>query len=428
MPSSRFSHSLSRRSLLALGGTCTAVGGLAGYGFGAGVLRDDSCTTTPLDSSPLDWPLPNYDGANTRTAPPQSAPTPPLTERWAISPNASSATELIVTNGSVFVPGAAGSQLLESYNVLTGKHEWTRRGLPHPRDLTLLSGGDFLFIPQASGEDGVVSRAVATSDGSPRWSTDMHATPVDAALAAGHLCLPKGSDMLGFDAATGEACWQQTFGGLPRVRAATAGELLVTNATGTDGELTVLDAETGQVTQSANVSSHFHPDDDINDGLRNRIVIGDERWFVHTFSGRLLALTVESGAIDWVEQSSQPNVIEEDGNVYAPAQLSPVAISGETLLVFEEFVTDDPDVLYALDATTGETKWTVEDAAKSLQPPAVAGNTVFVPMGGKLHLVDLVEGDRTDTYDVAGRPTSVALAGGFCVVSTTEELLAFESA
>jgi outer membrane protein assembly factor BamB len=351
-----------------------------------------------------------------------------LTERWAISPNASSATELIVTNGSVFVPGAAGSQLLESYNLLTGKHEWTRRGLPHPRDLTLLSGGDFLFISQASGEDGIVSRAVATSDGSPRWSTDMHATPVDAALAAGHLCLPKGSDVLGFDAATGEECWQQTFDGLPRIRAATVGELVVTNATGTDGELTVLDAETGQVTRSATVSSHFHPDDDITDGLRDRMIVGDDRWFVHTFGGRLLALHADTGAIDWVEKSSQPNLLKEGGNVYAPSQLRPVAISGETLLVFEEFVTDEPDVVYALDATTGETKWTVEAEAKSLQTPAVAGNTVFVLMGGKLQLFDLAEGDHIDAYDVAGWPSSVVLAGGLCVVSTTEELIAFESA
>lgn len=216
MPSDTLSPPLSRRSLLALGGTCTAAAGLAGYGYGSGLLRDDPCRSAPLDSSPFEWPVPNYDGANTRTAPPESAPTPPLTERWAISPNASSATELIVTNGSVFLAGTAGSQLLHSYDVLTGKLEWARRGVPNPRDLTLLSGGDFLFIPQASGEDGVVSRAVATSDGSPRWSMDMHATPVDAVLEAGHFCLPRESDVLGFDSATGEACWQQRFDGLPR--------------------------------------------------------------------------------------------------------------------------------------------------------------------------------------------------------------------
>jgi hypothetical protein len=37
-------------------------------------------------------------------------------------------------------------------------------------------------------------------------------------------------------------------------RAATAGELVVTNATGTAGDLTILDAETGHVTRSTNVS------------------------------------------------------------------------------------------------------------------------------------------------------------------------------
>lgn len=74
-------YTLSRRQLLAASGFCLGVGALGGYAYGSNFFRDDGCTPTPVDVSPLDWPLPDYDGSNTRAVRSESAPAPGLTER-----------------------------------------------------------------------------------------------------------------------------------------------------------------------------------------------------------------------------------------------------------------------------------------------------------------------------------------------------------
>lgn len=422
---------LSRRELLALCSTCVSAGALAGYGVGreSDLLRSADCDPSPLDVSPTDWPAPNYDSANTRTVPREAAPGRDLTERWTISRRQPSRGQPVVTNGSVFVVGGFGNVYwLRSYDLLTGDEQWKRHVTSTPAHHALAAGGDSLFVPEFSDGDSTVSTALATADGSQRWTALVTGSSLTPALGSGLLLFQEDSDVVAIDAHTGDECWRADVGDRVRSSAATAGGLAIVNA-GTDGRIVALDVRTGEQRWERDVSEQFHPDEEnINDAVRARIVLGSEYAFVHTYGGRLLALDLASGDTEWVETSSDPDPTMKDGKTYAPAALEPVAFTEGALLALETYATDDPDVLYALDPDSGDDQWTYDPGETYLESPTVAGNTVYLTSPNALHLLDLTSGDSTGAYDVNGRSHYVTVADGVCLVTTSEEIVAFEAA
>lgn len=423
MPSTGRTNMFSRRQLLVACGTVASVSAIAGYGYGK--IPQDDCTPTPLDTSPVEWSVPNYDGGNTRTAPAESAPPTGLTERWRQSLKFSRPGHPIVTNGSVFIQTNDGDNTrLASYNLFSGTQEWSQLAATGRYGPPLLSGGDNLFLAQWQDGEETISKAVATQSGAERWRTDVTGRRVTLSLQTGHLFIHSGDEIVALDAQRGTICWRESFDEEPRASATAAGGLLIVNV-GTDGALAAVDAETGGTRWKQDVSSYFHPNEDaIRDAIREEIVVGEELVFISTYGGRLLALRLESGEIEWVETSSQPDPIERGGGVYGPASLKPVAFTGERLLASEEYTIDEPSVLYALDSTTGEEVWDFETGVENPRQPTVAGETAYVPSADELLVIDCTDGTIIERYSF-DEPVEYAIPiGSLCIVTTRQELIA----
>ena len=432
MPSTDRSRVLSRRQLVAVCGACAGGGSLAGYAYGAGIRRSGDCDPSPLDTSPTDWPLPNYDAANARAPPPESAPAPELTERWRISHQ--QPAHPLVINGSVVVASEARSPAsITAYGLRSGEQRWTKPVSVSPYTFTLAAGGDSLFLSSARTDDGTVSRALSTADGSERWTSDVSGTHVLPFLEDGHLLFRDGSEFIAVDARTGEECRRLSVDRrIPPGTAATNSDGTVFVNIGTDGDVIALDEETGEVQWEADISAHFHPnEDDINDAIRGPIVAGSDRIVFHTFGGLLIALDAETGDTDWVTPDSHPEISVHDGRRYAPPELEPIARADDTVIVIESDPTDRSDRLHAIDSATGDARWTFEpeaDEGASIWTGSVAGETVFFPVRDELFLVDLADGSVIETHDLEGAGHSLVLASRVCLVATFDGVVAFEEA
>nr|WP_265112466.1 PQQ-binding-like beta-propeller repeat protein [Halosolutus halophilus] len=331
----------------------------------------------------------------------------------------------MVANGSVFVASdVSAPDQLRSFDLFTGEQQWTRLISPPPVTVPLMVGGDHLFLPQDREDDESISRALTTADGSELWTSEVNSTHVTPLLDVGLLTFREDSDLVAVDARTGEECWRSGFADRPRSSAVYGSETVVVNV-GTDGSVIALDAKTGDRRWEADISDYFHPnEDDINDAIRGHIVAGDDRIFVHTFGGLLIALDANTGETDWATPETHPEMI---GNA-APPELEPVAFSDGALLVIESD-RGRPAILHAIDPTTGDKQWTFEpetDEDIALGSAAVAGEMVFLPVADELHLLDLTGGDVLETHGFDGYTESAILANGICLVTTTEGVVALE--
>lgn len=428
MPSTDQSHTLARRQLLTVCGSCVGGGALGGYVYGSGLLRADDCNPTPLDTSPTDWPLPNYDGGNTRTVPSEYAPESGLSENWSV--RVRDPGQPLVLNGSVFVaPDPSSTELITSYDLSTGEERWAKPVSISGDSLPFLAGGDSLFLGRVRDAEETVSRAVATADGSEQWTSDVASGLVTQVPDAGLLVFRDSSDLIAIDARTGEACWQERFPGRLGSSSIYAGETIVMHAS-TDGEVIALDAASGEQQWEAEISDYFYPDEDeFTDAVRGHLVAGVDRVFFGTFSGVLIALDATTGETEWVTPETHPEIPTEGGRQYAPPRLEPVSFSEDTLVVIESDGTDRSDRLHAINPTTGSEQWTFEPEEEEdvrIRSAAVGGETVFLPVMRELHLIDIESGDLLETHGLDGYAQSVSLADGNCLVATTEGIVTFD--
>lgn len=428
MPSTNQRHTLTKRQLLAVCGSCMGCGALGGYAYGSGFLRNNDSSLIPLDTSPTDWPLPNYDGGNTRTVPSENAPESGLSERWNIGTQ--NPTQPIVINGSVFVvPEGISANIITAYDVSTGEEQWMKHISVSGDRLSLMAGGNSLFLGQDQENGETVSRALATADGSEQWISDVASSQVIAVLEAGVLVFRDSNKILAIDARSGEKCWQKSVSDSFWPSTVHAGETIVLNSV-TDGEIIALDARTGEQQWEADISEYFHPDEDnINDGVVGQTVAGTDRIFFRTYGGMLIALDAATGETDWVTPETPPELPTEDGQHYLPPGFEPVAFADDALVVIEWDGSDQSESLHAIDPTTGDEQWIFEPEEEEdvhIRSAAVAGETVFVPVMEQFHLVDLISGEILETHDLDGYAQSVSLAYDLCLVATTEGIVAFE--
>ena len=428
MLSSDQRHTLTKRQLLAVCGSCVGGGALGGYAYRSGFLIDDDCNPPPLDTSPTDWPLPHYDGGNTRTVPPENAPTSGLSERWSIS--VQNPAQPIVLNGSVFVtPEDPSTEIITAYDVATGEEEWREHVSASVDRLPLLAGGNSLFLGQEQQNGDTVSKALATADGSELWTSDVASEQVLAVLEAGLLLFQDSNKLLAVDARVGEKCWQKRVSGGFMPSTIHAGETIVMN-TFTTGEIIALNARTGEQQWEADISEYFHSDaENLNDSIVGRAVAGTDRVFFRTGGGMLIALDATTGETDWVTPKTHPEVPTEGERHYLPPGFEPVAVADDALVVIEWDGSDRSDSLHAIDPTSGAEQWEFEPEEEEdvhIHSAAVAGETVFVPVMEEFYLIDLASGEILETHDLSGYAQSVSLCYGLCLVATTEGIVAFE--
>nr|WP_277410223.1 PQQ-like beta-propeller repeat protein [Natrinema longum] len=347
-----------------------------------------------------------------------------LTERWSV--DVQHPGQPIVLNGSVLVGGIRSPDFIRSYSLYTGEEQWLKR-ISAGHHVSLVAGGDSLFLGDDREDGERVSRALATADGSDRWTSAVSGGHVIPLLEAGLLAFYDSPDLIGVDAHTGEECWRKSLGSRIRSTALDADDTVVLD-TGTDGNLFFLEAETGERRRETDISRHFHPNEGaVTDAIRGRIVAGSERIFFNTFGGLLIALDADTGETDWVTPETHPEI---DGNTALPER-EPIAVSNDSLLVIESDGTDRSDSLYAVDPATGSEQWVFdpeEETDVRIRSAAVAGETVFLSVMDELLLIDLASGDVFERHDCDSHVQSVTLAGGVCLVATAEGIVAFEAA
>jgi len=298
-----------------------------------------------------------------------------------------------------------------------------------------MAGGDSLFVGEVSENERWVSKAVATADGSEQWVSDVDSDTITPVFEAGLLVFQtssrSGGALTAIDARTGNECWQKSFEDSPRLSTTHAGETIVLE-TNLNGAITALDAETGEQQWKVDISEYFHPNEDkINDSVRGRLIAGTDRIFFRTFGGILIALNASTGEIDWVTPETPPELPTEGGRYYIPPGLKPVAFTEDVLVCVESDATDRSDTLHAINPTTGSEQWAYRPEKQEgvdIRSAAVAGETVFFLVNTELRLVDLSNGDLLERHGFDGYGESVTLADSVCLVTTTEELVAFEEA
>lgn len=222
----------------------------------------------------------------------------------------------------------------------------------------LLLAGDTLYV---SAMDGSV-HALRASDGAVRWRAATggycHSSPV---LADGRVIVGSADGHVhAFDARTGAPRWKRRTGG-PVYASAAVARGVVGIASG-DGSVYGLDAATGAVRWTYALPpsvSAFAQSPAGTDG---------ERFFVGAWDRHVYALDAATGALAWRRLATEKSF------AYSAAIGAPAVAGGVV------YVPSNGNVLHALDAVTGESRWSFTSPGDKVgySSPAVVGDRLYV--------------------------------------------------
>ncbi|MEF8869474.1 MAG: PQQ-binding-like beta-propeller repeat protein [Haloarculaceae archaeon] len=349
---------VSRRGLVAAVG-----GGLASVA--AGALRP--ATVLPaLDASPRvpsgGWPTHKRDPARTGYQP-EPGPHEGLVERWRqrVGPHNAVVPGLVATGGRVLTVGRYATRALSAAD---GSPDWTTRrrdpfGAVPGEPYEFVQAGPVVAGDRALVVSGSSLHALGVGDGSHDWTLPTTSS-FGSVLAVGNavfagVSLSGGDRLVALDRAGGVPRWQRDSGGVPLAFAPDAGLLLATaDPLGEDGTLVARDPADGSVVWRERRPGYpFAP--------RWTPAVADAR--VYAGRGPVYALSAADGSEAW---SAPLDGLDLDADHGPVTDGERVYLSGEATAL-------------ALDAATGERRWTVPVGTTSLAPPVLAGDTLYVP-------------------------------------------------
>jgi len=251
---------------------------------------------------------------------------------------------------------------------------------------------------------------------------------LDVAQREGELVFHVTSDVLDPEAESPEATsW--SFEGTPLV---SDGRVYVSARRGFPEDETVVacfDADSSRLLWKRRVCASLKTATDrFNLIGQNLLTLGDGRLFLATGTGAVAALDAATGRIQWVV------TYQTDGND-APHELSDPRRYGLTPCVFHQGIVyatpTDSNLLYALDATTGQPVWTQQTPDKILQIVGVVDGRLILS-GQSIWAVDADTGasawpQRIGFADPAGRGYGrPALSHDFLYWPTRDEILCID--
>lgn len=331
----------------------------------------------------------------------------------------------VVAGGRIFTLDA-GAQVTATST--SGATLWTRDLTPPSDREGQASGGglavegDTVYVSVGYG----VLAALDTSTGATRWSQQLDASGSGRPTVSGDLVYVTAGDDTGWalDKTDGRTAWQIT------------GTASVNNVLGAPAPVVTQDlaifafgsGEVQAVFRRGGLERWTAPVvgkragralSSISDVTSAPVASGN-RLFVGNQSGRLAAINVGSGAVDWTAKEGA---------------VSPVWAAGDSV-----FVISDLNELLRLDASTGDRIWGVpmanfvksrprrQSEVVAHHGPVVAGGRVIVASNdGFLRSFDPTDGALTSSAEIPdGATTAPVVAGGtLYVVSRKGELLAF---
>ncbi|WP_247002459.1 PQQ-binding-like beta-propeller repeat protein [Halosolutus gelatinilyticus] len=349
----------SRRAVLATLGSATLAG--------CGALSDDAAVAGS-------WPQRGHDSARTGTAAPDvDGPEPPLTTAWSF--------EHPSRGGTSVSPLLAGDSVYVGYT----------DGPPSP----------------AAGERTVVIEALDPATGDRRWSVPVTTTREDRGTYyhADSLALAGG----------GETVLFQTSNGLCAIGTDGTEKWCFDNVG--DGQLSYQPISPGVDAGTAYVGHYRQIGTDDREPTFYAVDVEDgrERWR-HEFSaweGQLVySPAVADGVVYLTEFGAGVKALDAaDGTeLWAeslPVDSAPTVTNGTVFATTNEHAAEELGAI-ALDATTGEVRWSKTDGARSAWAPrhlAATDDAIYYPAHDRLVARDAETGDRLWTAD-GGRPSA----------------------
>lgn len=315
-------------------------------------------------------------------------------------------------------------------STLTAKILWSTNALAKQERFTKLNpvaNGQFIFAADHTGK--VV--AIDSQHGKKIWQTNTkNKFSSGPTLVEGKLLLATSdAKIVALAPSDGQILWEAKVSS--EVLASPAGEKGLVLVHAIDGSVTALNSKNGekiwQVDQSTpSLTLHYS----------SAPVVSGDMVLVGFSTGKLLALNLQSGLIEWertislprgrselqrmVDISADPLVAE--GNAYVityQGKLAAVNIATGDLLWEREissyhnmaisgnqlFVTDNDHALWAIDRETGATLWKQTTLAERyITGPAVVGDTVVVgDLGGYLHFLSVEKGTLLSRLEFSGK-------------------------
>lgn len=409
----------SRRTLLASAGVAAGLGaaGLAGPGT-AGATRNGSAGAVDGDE---EWPLDRLDPAGTAAAPDRAVPGDGVRVRWRaeVADAYPAAPTPLVVDGTVYAAGGA----LVAVDAATGRRRFAvgsnyrapmaAAAARAYRRRTLVTADAFEGLRGLDAGGGVplfgrrlapVRWRVDSPEGSPALQLAGFdaAAPGTPTAAAGVVYVPAArGGLVALDASSGAVRWRSSDDGPPVTRPALRDRLAYVGQYG--GTVRALD-----------------------------VADGSERWRASVPERRVLAPTALADAVVVPDRTGVTALDPGSGDRLWRHRLegadvdAPVAATEGTVVVATELGVDGLDGVLALDAATGERRWSRPDV-DARRAPTVAGGAVLVPAGRGVRALSLADGTDLWRHRTGIPPSTVSVAGGRVFV-VAEALLALEAA
>lgn len=375
---------LTRRRVLVAAGAASAIGvagctGSGGNGDGRSPAPSDG--STPTDGQAADeWRTYQRDNRNTGYNPNAGGPAAKPTVEWKGSVGHTDGPATVV-DGVVYV---GGPEKVYAYDPGTGEEQWTYEVGEMTDAAVTVADGTAVF-PSRAGK----VHALSAADGSEQWvRSEVNGNTI---ARAGDLGIKQGSVTVA------------------------DGTVYVSAKTKRRESFYGLDLATGEVQLVVDGNPVENDEDWATDrgkeSFTNTPAIADGTAYLGAESGNVYAVDLESGTVTWA-RVPEAKRDESIGSVFG----SPAVVDGTVYLTNHAQGSSNGPVLYALDAASGETRWSYElgpkgHGSRSVGSVCVAHDAVIASnRNGVLHAVERADGAERWTYDTGARIYGAASA------------------
>lgn len=254
--------------------------------------------------------------------------------------------------------------------------------------------------------------ALRQNDGKELWQADVSGEVLAPPAVSHHIVVAKTIDgkVFAFDAATGKVLWNVEHGSPSLILKASSapivkGDLVLVGFA--DGKLDAFELKTGRLMWQRSIaySSGTSDVERLIDIDADPIVI-DGVAYLASYQGYIGALSLSNGEFVW----------KKAGSVYKD-----MLLKNQTL-----YVTDSHDVLWSIDARSGQVNWKFTSfKARGLTGPVLVGHYLAVAdKTGYLHIIDTQTGDILGRYPLSsGVSTALYAQGPILYVLTDNGML-----
>lgn len=363
-------------------------------------IKDDNSNNqapTAKDNTTLidDWS--SFRGNRQLTGVAASTLTPPLSQRWRVTPANDKVVAFVATAAIVEDRVYIGHDFGTFYalNLSDGSIAWQFDALEEASisSSALVHNGKVYF-----GDGFGVMYCLAAGDGALLWKFDTKTEIVSSPnLTAEGLIVfgSTGGSIYALKADTGEQVWEyRTDDQIQGTVGIADGDCLIG---GCDGRLHVIDAKTGAGRRKVPIDGQ----------TGGAVAISGSSAYIGTFSNEVLGIDWVDGKVRWRYRDE-----EREFPFYSSAALADGTV----------YIGGRDKRLHALNAATGKRQWLFQARAKIDSSPVVSGPLLYVGShDGRLYAINRETGAREWYFEVGGPiSASPALGRGVLVVGTED--------